>query len=367
MLAYSGSGVATFTHNLVKNLLKVDKKNEYHLFYSSLRRPKNFYYLDELQQLGGRIHSVRLPPRILKLIWGKLHIIPIEWFTGKMDFFHTSDFLRPPLLPGTIGITTLHDLTWKLYPQWHTPGIIKAHSLKLQKTLKYEDIIICSSNHTRRDLFKCYPQVNKEKVYVNYLGVGEQYKPIKNSKQIESILQHYHIKTPYLIYVGAIEPRKNLVRLIRAFNLLIKEKEFRHYNLVIGGRAGWKNQQVFSLVKRLKLENKVIFTGFIQDHHLPTLYSAASTACYVSLYEGFGLPPLEAMACGCPVVCSNTSSLPEIMPPNTPLCNPKNVTSIYKTLLNCLSQKSNSNKLVTHTSKYTWSQTAKNFLQIITD
>ncbi|MDD4531018.1 MAG: glycosyltransferase family 1 protein, partial [Candidatus Gracilibacteria bacterium] len=270
MLVYAGSGVATYTYNLVSELLKNDKKNEYHLFYSSLRRPKNFYYLDELEKLGGYIHSWRFPPRLLKLWWGKWHIIPIEWFTGKMDYFHTSDFLRPPLIKGTVGITTIHDLTWKIYPQWHTEDVIKAHSLKLDKTIKYKDIILCPSEYTKKDLLKLYPKSKNNKITVIYEGVDQKFKPIplKNSLKI---LKKYKILKPYLVYIGAIEPRKNLKRLIKAFNLLIKEKRYSNLNLVIGGRAGWKNQDVFNLVNKLKLNKKIIFTVFIEDEDLASI------------------------------------------------------------------------------------------------
>jgi len=365
MLVYSGSGVATYTYNLVSELLKNDKKNEYHLFYSSLRRPKNFYYLNELKKLGGHIHSWRFPPKLLKLWWGKLHIIPIEWFTGKMDFFHTSDFLRPPLLKGTVGITTIHDLTWKIYPQWHTEDVIKAHSLKLQKTIKYNDVILCPSEWTKKDLLREYPKSINNKIYVIYEGVDKKFKPAKKENKLKT-LEKYNINQPYIIYVGAIEPRKNLIRLIKAFNLLIKEKKYSNLNLAIGGRAGWKNQNVFDLVKKLKLENKVIFTGFIQDKDLSTLYSNAQCSCYVSLYEGFGLPPLEAQSCGCPVVTSNISSIPEVIGKSAILINPYKTTSIKNGIKECIQNKKIIfQKGLLNSQKYTWKNTSQKFQKII--
>lgn len=362
MLVYAGSGVATYTYNLVSELLKNDKKNEYHLFYSSLRRPKNFYYLNELEKLGGHIHSWRFPPRLLKLWWGKWHIIPIEWFTEKMDYFHTSDFLRPPLLKGTIGITTIHDLTWKIYPQWHTEDVIKAHTLKLTKTIKYKDIIICPSNHTKKDLLKEYPQAKNNKIKVIYEGIDKKFKPIISL----NTLKKYKINKPYLVYIGAIEPRKNLKRLIKAFNSLIKEKKYSNLNLVIGGRAGWKNQDVFNLVNKLKLNKKIIFTGFIEDSDLPILYSQAECSCYISLYEGFGLPPLEAQACGCPVLSSNISSMPEILNKSAILINPYKVKSIKNGIIEALNNSKQLQKLGLNNSKnYNWQKTAKALIKLI--
>jgi glycosyltransferase involved in cell wall biosynthesis len=364
MLVYSGSGVATYTYNLVKHLLLTDKTNEYHLFYSSLRRPKNFYYLAELKRLGGHLHSWRFPPRFLKFIWGQHHLIPIEWFTGKMDFFHTSDFLRPPLLPGTIGITTVHDLTWKKFPQWHTTDVIKYHTLKLAKTIKYQDIIIYPSICSQSDFTKYYPQA-QNRGFVIPEGVGDSFNPNHpgNSTQI---LHKYGVKPPYLIYVGAIEPRKNLIRLIKAYSRLIRLPKYKQLSLVLGGRAGWKNEDIFNLVKRLKLSNRVVFTGFIQDQDLPVLYHQAACCCYVSLYEGFGLPPLEAQSCGCPVVASNTSSIPEVLQDSAVLVDPQKVTSIIQGIKKILSRRSQYQQLgLTNSARFNWNQTALGFTNII--
>src|SRR3990167_6674508 len=268
MLVYQGSGVATYTYNFVKNLLKYDKKNEYRLFYSSLRRPKDFYYLNEFRKLGAKVFNYPFPPRLLKLFWNKWHILPVEWLIGKVDVYHSSDYLRPPLLKGTKSITTLHDLTWKLFPQYHTQDVISAHENKLKKTIKYK----------------------------------------------------YKIKFPsnFLLYVGAIEPRKNLTTAIKVFDTLIKGKKYSDFKFLIVGRAGWKNKKVFNLIRDFKLEKKVIFVGYVNDVDLPYFYNAARVFIYLSLYEGFGLPPLEAAKCKTPSLLYKNSSIKEILPKNYP-------------------------------------------------
>jgi len=227
MLVYTGSGVANYTYNLVKNLLEIDKSNEYRLFYSSFRRPKNFYYLDEFRKLGARVYEYPFPPSLLKLIWGRLNIIPIEWFTGKVDVFFFSDFLRSPLLPGTKGITTIHDLTWKLFPKYHTQDVISAHEKKLEKTIRYEDTVIVDSENTKNDLLRLYPQINRKKVSVVYPGIGSSFVPLSRTtadkEKSKIILNKYGIseKWQFLLYVGAIEPRKNLELSIRVFHQLV--------------------------------------------------------------------------------------------------------------------------------------------------
>ena len=318
MLVYQGSGVATYTYNFVKNLLIYDKKNEYRLFYSSLRRPKDFYYLNEFRKLGAKVFNYPFPPRLLKLFWNKYHLLPVEWLIGKVDIYHSSDYLRPPLLKGTKSITTLHDLTWKLFPQYHTQDVITAHENKLKKTIKFKDQIIADSQNTKRDLYKCFPKIRKNPLTVIYPGVGDSFKKITDKSKIKRVLRKYKLKFPanYLLYVGAIEPRKNLITAINVFNKLIKDNKYSNFKFLIVGRAGWKNDSVFNLIKTLDLEKQVVFVGYVSDADLPYFYNAARVFIYLSLYEGFGLPPLEAAKCGVPTLLYSNSSLKEIFPKN---------------------------------------------------
>lgn len=329
MLVYQGSGVATYTYNFVKNLLKYDKaryrtvsgkQNEYRLFYSSLRRPPDFYFIDEFKKLGAKVYDYRLPPRILKFLWNKNHLLPVEWLIGKVDVYHSSDYLRPPLLKGTKSITTLHDLTWKLFPQYHTQDVITAHENKLKKTIKFKDEIIVDSQNTKKDLFKCFPKIKKNQVSVIYPGVGDNFRKITNKSEIKKVLKKYKIKYPanYLLYVGAIEPRKNLITAIKVFNKLLQDKKYSDFKFLIVGRAGWKNEEVYRCINTLKLNDKIVSVGYVKDEDLVYFYNSAKVFIYLSLYEGFGLPPLEAAKCGVPTLLYSNSSLKEIFPKNYP-------------------------------------------------
>ncbi len=306
MLVYRGSGVATYTFNLVKHLLRIDKHNQYFLFYSSFRRPDNFTYLEELNKSGGHVVDYPFPPRLLKAWWNTWNIIPVELFTGKVDIFHSSDFLRPPLYKGTRGITTIHDLTWKKYPQFHTNDIVRAHTKKVELTIKNNDVIIVDAIKTKEDLFEYYPDI-KNTIHIVPLGVDEKYFIKSDSNSIYETLIKYKISSPYILYVGAIEPRKNIPTLIKAFAKVLNN--YPEFKLVLAGRAGWKNEEVFSLVKNLNIEDKVVTTGYIEDDDLPNLYQGAKVFVYPSLYEGYGLPPLEAIASGTPTIAYNSPSL----------------------------------------------------------
>lgn len=369
MLVYTGSGVANYTFNLIKNLLKIDKKNTYSLFYSSLRRPENFYYLKSLQDQGGEVFDFRFPPSLLNLIWGRWHLLPVEGLIGKVDVFFSSDFLRPPLFPQTRGITTVHDLTWKIFPEYHEKRIIKAHEKKLEKTVKFADEIIVDSQNTKSDLTTHYPQIKPSRIHVIYPGISKLFTPIKDKIKINRVLQKYLTgyslsNTNYLLYVGAIEPRKNLDLSIRVFHRLISQKgKYSDYKFLIAGRAGWKNKNIFQLIDDLNLENKVHFVGFVEDQDLPYLYSGASLCLYLSSYEGFGLPPLESLACGTPSLAGDNSSLKEILPRNF-LVSLSDEKRILEKTLELINQKPNINSQEIK-DKFAWKRTAREFMDVL--
>lgn len=364
-IKYIGSGVANYTYNLIKNLLLVDKKNEYRIFYSSLRQPKNFYYLDEFKKLGAKIYSYRLPSSLLHFFWIKNHFLPIDLLTGKCDVFFFSDFLRPPTNPKTKGVTTIHDLTWKLYPEHHIKKVIEAHQIKIEKTIKYHDEIITDSKNTKDDLLRLYPQIDKNKVHIIYPSVNENFKPIKKKGEIKKVLKKYLnfdfdiSNFNYLLYVGAIEPRKNLNKAIEIFNNLQKNyQKITHF--LITGFAGWKNENIFKIVKKLNLEKKVIFLGFIQDEDLPYFYSQAKATIYLSSYEGFGLPPVESAKCQTPVLLYKNSSLKEIFNDNYPYAKEGEELETLKYLIE---NKINPEKYLK--DDFSWQKKALEFLSII--
>jgi len=375
MLVYAGSGVANYTYNLVKNLLLIDKKNKYLLFYSSLRRPSNFYYLDELKKLGAIVYEYPFPPSLLRMIWGKLNIVPIDWFTGRVDAFFFSDFLRPPINKNTRGVTTIHDLTWKLFPEYHTSDVIIAHEKKLKKTIENKDTIIVDSESTKNDLLRLYPVINKNNIHVIYPGVGEEFRQIKDKTKIEEVLKKYLPKNfkfnlpagkagisnfKFILYVGAIEPRKNLELSIRVFHKLLTDHPGLLTHFFIAGRAGWKNEKVFQLVKDLKLEDKVIFLGFVEDADLPYLYNACSLNIYLSEYEGFGLPPLEALSCEAKTIVGDNSSLKETINEKYRV-NLNSEDKIVEKIIKILNDKT-----TVTMKKFTWADAAQKFLQVIT-
>ncbi|GAB4219652.1 MAG: glycosyltransferase family 1 protein [Candidatus Microgenomates bacterium] len=381
-LLFEGTGVAKYTYNLLKNLLFIDKKNQYKLFFVSPKSSKNFPFLKEFEDLGAKIYHIKIPFKLLSIFWQNLNIFKVERFIGKVDIFYANDYLRSPSKIKTI--TTIHDLTWKLYPQYHTKEVIKAHRIKIEKTIQYGDEIIVDSENTKNDLLRLYPQIDNKKVHVVYPSVDDKFKNFKIKKDIKEILKKYlknfthytpalnriysgsgfHVPR-YILYVGAIEPRKNLDIAIKVFHKLINNQQFNNLTLnnlkfLIIGRAGWKNENIFSLVKDLHLEDKVIFLGYVEDDDLPVFYQNALATVYLSEYEGFGIPPIESAYCQTPVLLYKNSSLSELFNDEYPYTKKgKEV----ETLQYLIKNKINSKKYLRQ--DFSYKKTAMEFLKIV--
>lgn len=367
-LLFKGSGVANYTYNLVKNLLEIDKKNEYRLFFTSPRINRKFPFLEEFKISGAKIYRYPFPFGFLRFLWGKLNIVPIEWLIGKVDVFLSSDILRPPTHIKTFA--TVHDLVWKIYPRFHEEFIVNMHETKINKIIQYGDEIIVDSISTKYDLLKYYPKINKYQVHVIYPGISEHFRPTKDKKIIEKVIKkylpatnHLPLSANYLLYVGAIEPRKNLDKAIGVFHQLITNHQSPVTHFLIVGSAGWKNEKIRQTVKDLRLESKVKFIGYVEDEDLPYFYSGAKLAVYLSSYEGFGIPPLESLSCGTPVIAGNNSSLKETIHQKY-LVDVENKEEILKKMKMLLEEKSD----VDHEAikkRFQWKDFAKRYLEII--
>lgn len=290
--AVYGTGVGDYTKNLVTHLLRIDSENEYVLFGGALRRR------GELSRLfpptkNSRLASFIFPPTIANIIWNSLHILPIEKFVGEIDLFHSSDWTQPP--SRAFKITTIHDLAPLRYPQYTPKKILDVHKKRLEWVAKEVDRVIAVSSFTKQEAVELLG-INPEKIVVIPEAGDERIRQV-GFGEIERVVKKFKIPEEYLLVVGT-NPRKNLPKIIEAF----EEVHTKHnLSLVVVGR---KPQGNFG--------DGIIFTDFADFEDLSALYSGAAALVYTSLYEGFGQPILEAMKVGCPVVTSNTSSMPEV-------------------------------------------------------
>ena len=361
------TGVSNYTLNLVKNLVNLDKTNKYKLFYSSLRLPLP----KEIQELASKpnvtIYHFRLPPTLLQILWNQLHLFPIELFIGKCDIFHASDWTQPPTIKAKT-ITTIHDLTPFLHPEWHHPKVINAHKNKMYWASKKCAQFICVSQNTKIDLLRLFPKIDISKIEVIYEAAENKYglfaklSPEEKTKKINSIKHQYGLND-FILAQGTREPRKNLPRLIQAFTEFKQKYPKTKIELAITGKYGWGED-----VKTHDPNIKIL--GFIPEKDIVSLHAATMCLAYPSLYEGFGLPVVKSFKVGTPVITSNNSSLAEISKNAAILVDPTSVSDIEKAIEKIAhSQKLRSElsqKGIKIAQQFSWLKTAKQTLQVYT-
>lgn len=286
-IAHKG-GVGVYTNQLAQSLVK-QKDIDFIFFYSSLRKGYK-----------GSLPNVKkffIPPTLLEIFFNRLRFPKIESFIGKVDVFHSSDWTQPPA--DAKKVTTYHDVIPLKFPQWSHPKIVDVQKKRLKIVEKEIDMVIVVSESTKKDLLEV-SKIPEEKVTVIYEGVDEQFK-LQSKDEIESFKKRYGLPENFVLAISGIGERRNLER--------VKQAAFG-FNLVIAGET----------------------LPQIPYNELPFLYASAKVLLYPSLYEGFGLPILEAQACGIPVITSNVSSMPEVGGKAAYYVNPKNIEEIRKGL-----------------------------------
>ncbi|MBN1169181.1 glycosyltransferase family 4 protein [Candidatus Woesebacteria bacterium] len=336
------TGVSVYTKSLIRALSKIDNKNEYKLFAGSLRRKSDVEnFLRSIKNKNFKALVYPLPPTFFNFLWNKIHIYSIENFIGELDVFHSSDWTQPPT--SAKSITTVHDLTPIFYPEWSYKKIIDAHKSRLDWVKKEVDTIIVPTNATKIDLRSL--GFERKNITVIPEAVEPIFKPA-SSIEIEKIKEKYNIED-FILCVG-VSPRKNIKRCIKVFNKV--KKNYPKLKLIVIGQFHEKISKV----------KDVIFTGHVEKKEMPVLYSGAECLLYPSLYEGFGLPILEAMACQTPVVTSDRSSMKEVAGDAAILVDADSVDDIKKGLIKALMEKSNwIKKGKKRVKDFSWEKTAK--------
>ena len=359
------TGVSNYTLNLVRHLLKIDSKNQYKLFFSSLRQSLPPEVKEFTRHQNVTFYHFRLPPTLLQILWNQLRLFPIELFIGKCDIFHTSDWTQPPTLKAKT-ISTIHDLTPFLFPQWHHPKVIKAHKNKMKWASKKCVHFICVSKNTQNDLLKLFPNIKQVNTSVIYESAENKYsqfiklKPSVQQKKKDIIKKQYGLNN-FVLAQGTREPRKNLDRLVEGF-IKFKEKYPKStIELAISGKYGWGKD-----IKHPPSYVKIL--GFIPEKNMVALHASAICLAYPSLYEGFGLPLVKSLKVGTPIITSNVSSMPEIVQNCAILIEPTSTAQITNALEKILHSQKLRSKLsqegIVLSKKYSWTQTATQTLKV---
>ena len=361
------AGVEQYILNILKNLAMIDKDNQYLLFYNSWRK------IDcHIPDFGPNFKKVgfRIPNKILDATWRFLGFPKLHRLLGKMDLFFSPSIRIAPL-PKTIpNILTVHDLSYVRYPEFFSFKQRLWHwQMNPQDQARRAARIIAVSGSTKDDLVNYY-QLSPSKIKIIYEGVDEIFQPLSHSdSRLEEVRQEYKLpEGDFILNIGTIEPRKNLICLIKAYKEVLKHKKIP---LVIAGSFGWLFDELITLIKKENLDEQIYFTGFVKEKDKVCLYNLARVFVYPSFYEGFGFPPLEAMASGVPVITSFVSSLPEVVGDAGLMIDPNNYKELAAAILEILTDENLSrvftDKGLRRAKQFNWMAAAEETLKLFNE
>ncbi|HEX2916437.1 MAG TPA: glycosyltransferase family 1 protein [Chloroflexia bacterium] len=303
------TGTENYAFQLIRGLVSLAGESQKQNLTLYFNQPPSAAVLDELK-LNPAVETRSIPfPRL----WTHLRLSREMLQHAPDRLFVPAHVL--PLYHPSYSIVTVHDLGYLYFPAAHTAASRLYLDLSTRFSATQARRVIAVSQATKNDLVRHYG-IKPEKIEVIYHGYdAERYRPIEDQEERRVARSTYGIGPGrFLLYIGTIQPRKNLLRLLEAFQALIRDPQFEDVQLVLGGKAGWLSEPILNKAAEIQASQpgRVLLPGYLDDKHLPALLSEASAFVFPSLYEGFGMPVLEALACGCPVVCSNSSSLPEV-------------------------------------------------------
>lgn len=353
---YKGSGIGTYTENLLRELLNIDTKNNYSIFwtgenYENYKKDNSKIIFTSKKH--GTFYENYYYPNYIKENNIDMHHIP-------QNGIGLNELYTSPI------VVTIHDLIPYILPETVGRGYLERFLRDMPLIVRNSKVILTVSEYSKRDIIKFFPFVNEEKIFVTPLAANKSYKPLNKINCIEYIKNKYSIDSPFILYIGGFSTRKNVKELIIAFNKIQKSLK-KDYKLVLCGSIRDEGIKLQNLCKELLIDDKIIFTGFVPDDELPLFYNAAEVFVYPSLYEGFGLPPLEAMSCATPVITSNLTSIPEVTNDCAILINPFDNDELASSILNLLNSKSllqeYAEKGYNNSLNFTWQNTAINTLK----
>lgn len=367
------SGVSEYTFNLVKEFTVSDRANRYSLYYNCGRDLSA--RLPEFSGEKVNIISTRYPNKFFNYFLQKICHWPlidqVLKLNAKTDVFWAPHINFLSLSSAPRKVLTIHDLSFLRYPEFFSGRKNFWHRLiNVRRLVKQFDVLVAVSEHTKLDIIDLL-QVPAEKIKVIYAGLNPELGPVTDIGELDSVRIKYNLPDKFILYLGNIEPRKNIVGLISAYNILRQSKEFNGVKLVIAGATGWKIREIFRAWRLSPYQSDIIFSGYVDKKDKAALYSLAQIFVYPSFYEGFGFPPLEAMACGVPVVASSASSLPEILSDAAILIDPDNSQAMATAIAAVFGDHNLRQRLVTkgleRAAKFQWSKTAADYQQLFAE
>lgn len=351
-------GNESYATNLIEALAQIDNFNQYTLYVTrkeAVERFSNRWPNFTVRSTLPHTPLIRIPITL-----------SMELRRNRVDVLHVQ-FTAPPAAPCPV-VVSIHDLSFE-----HLPHTFKRRSrmqlrMTVHRSARLASQVITLSNHARQDIITTY-NINPDKVTAIPLAAPRHFAPVTNANELQRVKQTYGIKGAYILCVGSIQPRKNLTRLLRAYSLLRRDDpEGKLPNLVVAGKYAWLFEETLRTIEQLALRESVIMTGYVPETDLPSLYSGALCFVYPSYFEGFGLPPLEAMKCGTPVIVGNQTSVPEVVGDAALLVDPFDVDAIASTIKSVISDDTLRAALkargLERAKLFDWQHTARKTLQV---
>ena len=362
------AGIGRYTRELVQALADLRSGDELVLFYAARDVPRDapgYRGLHDLRATYPTVRPVELPisERWLTILWQRARLpLPVEHWIGPIDVLHAPDFVLPPARTRRT-ILTVHDLTFRIHPETAHARLRRYLEEAVPRSLKRAAHVLVDSRSTAEDLERLMG-VPPEQISVLYPGIGRQFRRVEDQERLAAVRDRYGLPPEFILHLGTIEPRKNLRRLMAAF-AEVRATSGRSIGLVLAGKPGWMSEEILAQARSTE---GVILTGLVDEEDMPALYSLARGVAYPTLYEGFGFPPLEALACGTSVVASNTSSLPEILGEVALQVDPVDTGAITYALRRMLDDPEIARRAQrdgpTQAARFTWSGAARQLLDL---
>jgi glycosyltransferase involved in cell wall biosynthesis len=357
------AGLGRYAHELLSAELAAAPEHAYQTVYYAPHgdeRPA-----PPLDRVPGRALRVSAKPWRMSVLLAHFTGQYLDRWLPAGDVFHATDHLLPPLQRSRT-VFTVHDLIYLFYPQYHLPLNRWYLTLMMPRFLRRADAIIAVSENTRRDVTRLMG-IPAERITVVYEGVNPAYTPDIAPAEVQRVRARLHLPERYVLCLGTLEPRKNVSGLLDAYQALLARSP-KTPPLVLAGRKGWLFEPIFERVRALGLEERVCFTDWVPEADTPPLMAGAEVFVYPSLYEGFGLPPLEAMACGTPVIASTAASLPEIVGEAGLLVDPQDSAGLTQALERLLDDPALRARLraqgLARARQFTWEAAARQTLAV---
>lgn len=352
---YRGTGIGTYTHNLLKSLNNIDSLNDYHLFCSG----------PDFNDYKSSNTNLIMSSKKHRIFFEKFYM-PNYANANNIDIYHIpQNGIGLIKNDNVLNVVTIHDLIPYLLPETTGPGYLKNFLKNMPEIIEFADGILTVSEYSKRDILKFFPSFPSERIFVTPLAANSNYKISDKNKDLKDVQSRFNFTGDYIMYIGGFSTRKNVKLLLNSFNKLCSKFNNKTKLLIVGGLRD-EGLKLKELTENFEFKDNIIFTGFIEEDYLPTLYSACTLFVYPSLYEGFGLPPLESMSCGTPVLAANTTSIPEVVKDENLLFNPYDTDEFENKLLKLINnptlRESYAAKALELSNEFSWDITAKKTL-----